>query len=236
MRKLKQMKANFNGENIQFLTSYFDMPSTLELYYQIAIEKIDLLKMRGIKLENGNFVIQRVRTPQPEPGTEKPERKKRKRRKSEEDIILFGDNSEKLAYEFATCCAPIPGDDVLGFVSVGKGVKIHRSSCPNAINMASKYGYRIIKTEWASAAKPSFLAGIKLTGTDDMGLINKLTSIISNEFKVNMKSLSLETRDNVFDGEIKLYVKNNEQLSSIITKLKSLEGIIGVQRMELAET
>ena len=232
-RKLKRIKANYNGENIQFLTNYYEMPSTLELYFQIALEKVDLTRLKVLTLENGLFII-----PKPKVGEIKAAeigaRKKRKKAKNSkaDQLILFGENSDGFAYEFAKCCEPIPGDDVLGFISVAGGVKIHRTNCPNAINLASKYGYRIIKTNWASEAKESFLVRLSLKGTDDVGLINKLTAIISHDFKVNMKSLTLGTQDNVFTGDVQLYVKDNDQLSSIIKKIKNVDGIIGVQRVE----
>jgi GTP pyrophosphokinase len=232
-RKLKSVKAKFNGENIQFLTNYFEMPSTLELYYQIALEKVELQKIRELTVENGMFVITK---PKPEEiqVSEISDRKKRKKAKKakKNDVILFGENSEGYKYEFAKCCEPIPGDDVLGFISVTGGVKIHRTNCPNAINLASKYGYRIIQTNWAQDAPKSFLARLSLEGTDDVGLINRLTAIISNDFKVNMKSLALGTKDNVFTGDVQLYVKDNDQLNSIIKKMKDIDGIIGVQRIE----
>ncbi|MCP4120634.1 MAG: bifunctional (p)ppGpp synthetase/guanosine-3',5'-bis(diphosphate) 3'-pyrophosphohydrolase [Bacteroidetes bacterium] len=233
MRKMKKIKANFNGENVQFLTSYFEMPSTLEFYYQIAMEKIDLLKIRGLAVEAGKFIPPKPKLPSFTETIAKVLKRPRKAKPKSNQVILFGENTDGFAYEFAKCCEPIPGDDVLGFISVSGGVKIHRTNCPNAINLASKYGYRIIKTTWASEADTSFLAGLKLTGTDDMGLINKLTSVISNDYQVNMKSLSLESKDNVFTGDVRLYVKDNDQLNSIIKKLKSLNGIIGVQRIEI---
>jgi len=235
MRKMKQIKATFNGENVQFLTSFFEMPSTLELYYQIAIEKIDLLRIKKLTVENGFFVVPKPKSPSFTETIVKVLNRPRKKKEKPREAIFFGENSEGFAYEFAKCCEPIPGDDVLGFISVSGGVKIHRTNCPNAINLAAKYGYRIIKTTWASEADTSFLAGLKLTGTDDMGLINKLTSVISHEFKVNMKSLALESKDNVFHGDVRLYVKDNDQLNSIIKKLKNLDGIIGVQRIEIAQ-
>lgn len=236
-RKMKGLKATFNGENIQFLTSFFEMPSTLELYYQIALEKVNLSQIRKLTLENGQFIIPKPKVKEPVKVNKVSDRKKRKKAKQskKDELIMFGENSDGYAYEFAKCCEPIPGDDVLGFISVAGGVKIHRTNCPNAINLASKYGYRIIKTNWASESDESFLARLSLTGTDDVGLINHLTSVISNDFKVNMKSLSLGTVDNVFKGDLELYVKDQEQLNAIIKKLKGIEGIVGVKRLEKTE-
>ncbi|MEZ5003904.1 MAG: RelA/SpoT family protein [Chitinophagales bacterium] len=235
-RKLKSIKANFNGENVQFLTVYFDMETTLDLYYNIAIDKIDLHKLKNIPLERGNFV-------QPKPKKEViiPEAKdevhhlresKPKSKKETTNIIEFGENGDNFAYEFAKCCEPIPGDDVIGFITVGGGVKIHRSNCKNVINSSAQYGYRIIKTSWKVKGDSSFLVQLRLKGTDDMGLISQITTIISKDYRVNIKGMNIETIDNVWVGYLKLFVKSDDQLEAIIKRLKKLNGIISVQRME----
>ncbi|MEZ5008322.1 MAG: bifunctional (p)ppGpp synthetase/guanosine-3',5'-bis(diphosphate) 3'-pyrophosphohydrolase [Chitinophagales bacterium] len=235
IRKLKSIKANFNGENVQFLTVYFGMETTLDLYYNIALDKLDLLKLKTIPLERGNFT-------QPKPKREviiaeddeahHLRETKTKSKKETTDIIEFGENGDHFAYEFAKCCEPIPGDDVIGFITVGGGVKIHRSNCKNVINSSAQYGYRIIKTSWKIKGDSSFLVHLRLKGTDDMGLINQITKIISNDYRVNIKGMNIETIDNVWLGHLKLFVKSDDQLNAIIKRLKKLNGIISVKRIE----
>ena len=112
-------------------------------------------------------------------------------------------------------------------------IKIHRTGCPNVVNLASKYGGRIIKTRWTANTTPAFLTTIKLLGLDDIGVISKLTTIISGDMKLNIQSISIETKDGVFEGLIKVFVKNNDQVNKLITKLKSISGINSVIREEI---
>ena len=228
-RKLRQVKANFNTENIQFLASYYKKNTPLDLYYDIAHEKVDLTKLKGFKIIGGNFEL---------PRPEKKEVKEFVPIANPEDIskntelVIFGDTSDMIPYEFAKCCAPIPGDDVVGFLSINGLVKIHRTSCNNMINLMSKYGYRIVKTRWTNPRKPEFLSGLMLDGLDDIGLINKLTNIISSEMKINMKSISLESKDGIFKGEIYVYIQHQDQLNELMQRMKQLPGIISVNRIE----
>ncbi|MBX7224919.1 MAG: bifunctional (p)ppGpp synthetase/guanosine-3',5'-bis(diphosphate) 3'-pyrophosphohydrolase [Chitinophagales bacterium] len=228
-RKLRQVKANFNTENIQFLANYYKKNTPLDLYYDIANEKVDLSKLKGFKIIGGNFEL---------PRPEKKEVKEFIPMTNAEDIskntelVIFGDTSDMIPYEFAKCCAPIPGDDVVGFLSINGLVKIHRTSCNNMINLMSKYGYRIVKTRWTNPRKPEFLSGLMLDGLDDIGLINKLTNIISSEMKINMKSISLESKDGIFKGEIYVYIQHQDQLNELMQKMKQLPGIISVNRIE----
>lgn len=145
--------------------------------------------------------------------------------------MIFGE-SNMIPYEFAKCCAPIPGDDVVGFLSINGMVKIHRTSCPNMLNLMSKYGYRIVKTRWTNPRKPEFLTGILINGLDDIGLMNNITQIISGELKLNMKSLSIESKDGIVEGTIYIYIQDQDQLNELINKLKQLQGIISVNRIE----
>ena len=155
-RKLRQLKANFNGENVQLLANYYKKNSILDLYYDIANDKVELSKLKGLKIIGGNFEM-----PKPEKKDLiihkefKPSLSPEEISKNTE-LVIFGE-SNMIPYEFAKCCAPIPGDDVVGFLSINGMVKIHRTSCPNMLNLMSKYGYRIVKTRWTNPRKPEFL-------------------------------------------------------------------------------
>jgi guanosine-3',5'-bis(diphosphate) 3'-pyrophosphohydrolase len=120
----------------------------------------------------------------------------------------------------------------MGFISINGMIKIHRTGCNNIINLASRYGYRIIKTSWTPKSAPAFLTTIKLNGLDDIGVMNKLTYIISKEMKLNMQSISLESKGGIFEGIIKIYVKDNQQLNELMEKLNNTKGINQVIREE----
>ncbi len=233
-RKMKQTKATFDERNVQMLTNYFKMQSTLEFYYNIALGKIDLAKLKALNLVGGYYEEHKVEQKKKSNFEVKAKILQPKIDKDAE-LILFGESSDKFAFEFAKCCAPIPGDDVLGFITVNGVVKIHRENCPNAVHMMSKYGYRVIKTKWNDRKSLSFLSEITLNGIDDIGLINKITNIISKEHKINMKSLAIESNDGVFEGAIKVFVKDNEELNSLVKRLKKIKGILNVKRIEKQE-
>ena len=135
-------------------------------------------------------------------------------------------------YTLANCCKPIPGDDVFGFVSSGKGLIIHRTNCPNAARLLSHFGHRVVKTKWAKNKEISFLTGVKIIGLDDVGVINKITNLISGELKININALTIEARDGLFEGNIRVYVHDKDELEELVIRLKKLPGIERVDRYD----
>ena len=148
------------------------------------------------------------------------------------DMLVIGEGIDKIEYKLSPCCHPIPGDDVFGFITINDGIKIHRTNCPNAIQLMSNYAYRIVKARWFGDQQIAFLAGIKMTGMDDVGVVNNITKIISSELKVNIRSLNIESNDGLFEGMIMLFVHDTEHLTTLIKKLKKLPGIIKVSRID----
>ncbi|MBC8151641.1 MAG: bifunctional (p)ppGpp synthetase/guanosine-3',5'-bis(diphosphate) 3'-pyrophosphohydrolase, partial [Bacteroidetes bacterium] len=130
------------------------------------------------------------------------------------------------------CCNPISGDDVFGFVSINEGIKIHRVSCPNAVELMSKHGNRVIKAKWTSQKDLAFLAGLRIMGTDRVGLISDMTKVISNELHINMRSITIDTKDGVFEGNIKLYVHDTGHLETLMRKLERIAGVFEVVRFD----
>ena len=151
-------------------------------------------------------------------------------RKTDSDLLLLGEDLDIIDYKFAKCCNPIAGDDVFGFVTVSDGIKIHRTTCPNAAELLSNYGYRIIKAKWASSRKHSFEATLSIIGTDRMGLVSDVSNIISEELKVNMRSLSINTEGGIFEGIIRLYVEDTSHLDTLVKKLEKVNGVVKVSR------
>ncbi len=150
----------------------------------------------------------------------------------ESDVLLIGEDLQKIDYTLAACCNPIPGDDVFGFVTVNEGIKIHRTNCPNAAQLMANYGYRIVKAKWNRQQELSFLTGLRIVGIDDVGLINSLTKVISNDFHVNIRSITVDTNDGIFDGTIKVFVNDKEHLDNLIKNLLDVKGITGVTRFD----
>ena len=117
----------------------------------------------------------------------------------------------------------------------GEGLKIHRTDCPNAAQLLANYGHRIVKTKWAKNKEISFLSGVRMVGLDDVGVIQKITNIISGELKMNMRSLSIDSNDGVFEGTIMVYVHDREELNKLVNRLSALEGISKIDRLESVE-
>ena len=225
-KELKKIKIESNHQLINDLSHQFKFQSALDFLYAIAIGKFDIKQLQKIKVVHGKLTIER----EPEK-VETVEEAVKKTLQKNAELLIFGDSGEKIDYKFATCCSPIPGDDVFGFITINEGIKIHKTNCPNAIQLMSKYGYRIIKTRWNKEHEISFLTEILVSGIDDTGVLQKITGLISGDLKLNMRSLSIESKDGIFEGTIGIYVHDTEQLDMLIEKMKSLEGILSVSRL-----
>ena len=153
--------------------------------------------------------------------------------KKESELIIFGESGDRIMYNLANCCKPIPGDDVFGFVTTGKGLTIHRTNCPNAAKLMSNYGHRIVKTKWAKNKEISFLTGLKIIGLDDVGVVNKITNLISGELRLNINALTIEAKEGLFEGNIRIYVHDKEELDELAQRLLQLPGIQKVDRYEM---
>jgi len=215
--------------NIESLFRKHKFDSAQEMYFRISIGSFELDKLKGYKLRQGKFVWAKG----PEPGTSKKTAVTEKFiPNAKEDTLLIGESMQKLDYTLANCCSPIAGDNVFGFITVSGGIKVHRKNCPNATNMLSKYAYRMMKAKWSSMAAAQFEVKIAFTGIDNVGLVNQLTTIISDNMKVNMKSISMESRDGIFEGSIKALVTNTSHLKDLMTKLKNVSGVHTVERVD----
>ena len=229
-RKFKQHNLKFNSDNVTFLTHYFGLHSATELYYRIAKGKIDLSKLRDIDESNGILQKKVQKT-----NLKKNEQEDTPVVNTKEDTLIIGDDFNGFDYKMAQCCNPIPGDKVFGFISISDGIKVHRYNCPNAENMMSKMAYRCIKAQWKSEKLIAREAAIKIMGIDQIGLVNKLTEIISKENNVNMKSIAFDTEDGIFEGKIKVMVYDTEHLELLMQKFEQVEGVQNVSRWDNQE-
>ena len=151
------------------------------------------------------------------------------------DTLLIGDDMQQIDFTLARCCNPIPGDDVFGFLTINEGIKIHRNLCPNAQQLLSNYGNRVIKARWASQIEKSYLVTINLDGIDRVGMIQDISKVISSELLINMRGLSVETYDGIFEGKIKVYVFDTQHLDILMTKLEEVEGVSSVSRADVED-
>lgn len=231
-RKLDGMGAGFHQHNIDELVTFYKVPSQLDLFYNIAVKQIDLKELKEF-----HVLGDKLEAPKPvKPVTEaKAETEQKQIPRKDSELIIFGESSDKIMYSLAKCCNPIPGDDVFGFVSTGKGLIIHRTNCPNATQMMANYSHRIVKTKWAKNKEISFLTGVKIIGIDDVGVINKITNIISGEMRINISALTIESKEGLFQGSIRIFVHDKEELDELVNRLKQLNGIQTVDRFDTEE-
>ena len=229
-RKLEGIGAVYNPFNIDQVMNYYKLNSQLDLLYKIATKNIDLKELKMFQV-----VGDKIEAPKPlvtltevvhDHNTPKPVSKK------DSELIIFGESSDQIKYSLAKCCNPIPGDDVFGFVSTGKGLIIHRTTCPNATQLLANYGHRVVKTKWAKNKEISFLTGLSIIGLDDVGVVNKITNIISGELKINIAALTIESKEGLFEGTIKVYVHDKDELEALVDRIKSLNGIQQVNRFD----
>jgi len=227
-RKLKSLKITYHTDNLNKLSYFFKLASTQELFIAVANGKIELkdlkeylasekeVENRGGEKNDGQQIealLNKVKGP-------------------ESDILLIGEDLQKIDYTLAACCNPIPGDDVFGFVTVSEGIKIHRTNCPNAAQLMANYGYRVVKAKWNKQQELTFLTGLHIIGIDDVGLINNITKVISGDFKVNMRSITVDTDNGIFDGSIMIFVNDKEHLDNLIENLLRVKGVTGVTRFD----
>jgi GTP diphosphokinase / guanosine-3',5'-bis(diphosphate) 3'-diphosphatase len=227
-RKIEGMGAAFNQHNIDELWTYYKLSSALDLFYQVAIKNIDLKELKEFKVFGD-----KIEAPRPVKIHEiKVDGVHHHLPKKDAELIIFGESSDKIVYNLANCCKPIPGDDVFGFVTTGKGLTIHRTNCPNAAKLMANFGHRIVKTKWAKNKEISFLTGLKIVGLDDVGVVNKITNLISGELRINIAAMTIEAKEGVFEGNIKLYVHDKEELDELVRSLLALPGIEKVDRYD----
>ncbi|MEI2747761.1 MAG: bifunctional (p)ppGpp synthetase/guanosine-3',5'-bis(diphosphate) 3'-pyrophosphohydrolase [Ferruginibacter sp.] len=228
-RKLDSMNAVMNQTNMEEIATFYKLSSSLDLLYEIAVKKIDLKELKEFTVHGDKVIAPRVN----KPVEEKPEYQELKpASKKDTELIIFGESSDRIMYTLANCCKPIPGDDVFGFISTGEGLKIHRTNCPNAARLLANYGHRVVKTKWAKNKEISFLTGLKIIGLDDVGVIHKITNLISGELKVNISAMTIEANDGIFEGNVKVFVHDKEELDHLVNKLLALPGIERVDRYD----
>ncbi len=230
-RKLRSQKIKFNEETINRLVTHFKLKTSQDLFYRIGSGAItnSMIKTFASSYHNAliSFFTRRIRrSPK-----EKPNTLEEGELSQQFDMLVFGEEEERLNYTLASdCCKPIPGDEVFGFLSVNDGIKVHKKNCPNALSMQSKFSYRIMQARWIDSTQEDFFADIYITGIDQLGLVSSITQVISQQMHVGMKSISFTEKGGTFSGSIRVIVKNNDILNSLIKKLRQVNGVDKVIR------
>ena len=226
-RKLKSQKINLTERVVNELVLYFKLKTSQDLFYRVGIGTIDNQKIKEFATTRSNvfmnFIKNKIRkTPHKEILNDEVT--------SKYDLLVFGKDAEKLEYKLANCCNPIAGDNVFGFITVNEGIKVHKKDCPNALQMQSNYAYRIMPAKWIDSSQEEYKAVIRLKGIDNIGVVNEVTQVISNNMHLAMYNMNFDTNDGIFTGKITVGVKNKDTLKTVIQNLSKISGIDKVIR------
>ncbi len=229
-RKFKKLKADFNNENIDILIKHFGFSNYTDLYFAFYEEELGMERLKDFVVEKGTFVLanppEKKTVVRPMPGDTG------KKNQIKPKLLINGESAEDLAYSLAICCKPVQGDDVFAYTTTNEGIKIHRTSCPNAENLLSKYGYRVMKADWSMSFNSSFVADLVINGIDDIGIVQRLTNILTNRLRVNMRAISMDGNEGYYEGRISVVVNNTDQLNFIINTLMEDDSVSSVNRVE----
>ncbi len=230
-RKLRHLKITLNESTINELVVFFKLKTSLDLFYRVGIGTINNQQLKDFAAQKSSSFINFFKKIKRSSPTLNPDEIQKDEISLNYDLLVFGKEEDKLDYKLASCCNPIPGDKVFGFVTINEGIKVHKTDCPNAISLRSNYAYRIIPAKWIDSSQQEFKATLKITGMDSLGLTNELTKVISNNMQVNIRSISLSSNAGVFNGEIAVIVPNLTVLKRLIDNIKKVDGIDKVIRI-----
>ena len=230
-RKLRHLKITLNENTTNELVNYFKFQTSLDLYYRAGIGAIENQQLKEFAAQKSNTLVNFFKKTMKRSPTSQSEQINKNEISKKYDLLVFGSEQDKLDYKLSSCCNPIPGDEVFGFVSINEGIKVHKKDCPNAISMQSNYAYRIIQAKWIDSSQEEFKAILKITGMDILGLTNDLTKVISNQMNVNIQSISLSSEAGIFNGQVAVVVQNNTILKKLIENIKKVDGVDKVIRV-----
>jgi len=229
-RKLKHLKITLNESVINELVNFFKLKTSLDLFYRVGAGAIENQQLKDFAAQKSNTLINFFknkikRSASTNQEIDKPEIT------SNYDLLVFGKEQDRLDYKHSSCCNPIPGDEVFGFVTINEGIKVHKKDCPNAISLQSNYAYRVMQAKWIDSSQQEFKAILNITGMDSLGLTNEITKVISNQMNVNIQSLNLQGDAGIFNGQVTVVVKNNIILKKLIENIKKIDGVDKVTRV-----
>lgn len=231
IRKLRHLRVNFSDAELNSIQKFFGAKTSHDIFYQVAIGLIDTKELKKYIDSKGVFnnLLSRLRK---RPTFISNKENIEPKEEGTLDMIVFGDDEKKLDYQLAQCCNPIPGDKIFGFVTINKGIKVHKETCPNAIDMRANYDYRVIPAKWVNSANRNFLIDISIEGIDRKGILNDITNLVSHTLNIDVKKFTINSDDGIFQGILTLFIKNTVQLEEVLQKLQNLEGVAKVKRLE----
>jgi len=231
LRKLKNWKIKSNDDLINYLVKHYKLDSGIDLFYLIATEKIELKEIKKLLLKYVGTSV-----------NNKPKDNNETKGKSEvvatkqtdnDEVLYIGENLKNIDYRMAKCCSPIPGDNVFGFITTQGGITIHRNNCPNASRLKGKYEYRVLEIKWMTSDENHFsIANLRITGTDELGIVGSITKVITDDLRVNMQSVNFQTMGKKFVGKVSVSIKNNEHLQQLMHKINKVVGVDKVIRVK----
>ena len=230
-RRLKNWKLEFNDAIASQLVKHFKYKSTHDFFCDIANEKLDVVAIKE-HLSQLNRKEPELIDQQNSRSAENFVKTKAEITEYSSEVLIIDKSLTNVDYKLAKCCNPIFGDEVFGFVTVSGGIKIHRTNCPNASEMRARFGYRIVKAQWTGEAGSNYLAAIKVIGDDDIGIVSNISQVISKELKLKVRSISVDSNGGLFEGTVTVFVNNNQVLTTLIKKVKSIKGVLSVSRID----
>lgn len=230
-RKLRHLKVALNENTVNEMVIFFKLRTSLDLYYRVGIGSIENSQIKEYAALKSNTFINFFKNKIKRTPSYYPENIQKEELSNNFDLLVFGVDQDKLDYKLSSCCNPIPGDDVFGFVTINEGIKVHKKDCPNALSLQSNYAYRIIFAKWIDSSQQVFKAILDITGMDSLGLTNELTKVISSNMHVNIQSISLSSEAGIFKGQVVVIVQNNTILKRLTDNIKKIDGIDKVTRV-----
>ena len=226
-KRLELLGVPVTPDNLARILAYFNLPTAPEFYYRLAVGQVDGREIRDSLFRDDAPVPRASSVLEPKTF----DHEVAKIRGVRSDLLVVGTGTDQFNHSLARCCNPIPGDDVFGF-ETDQGLIIHRTSCPRAVDLMSNYGNRIVRAKWTDQLELAFLAGIRLKGSDRVGIVNDVTRIISTSLKVNMRSITVDANDGFFEGQILVFVNDTDHLDKLIQRLSKVQGVLQVERFE----
>lgn len=221
-RRFKNWKIENPDEALLKIQKHLKLKKPTDIFIRVSEGKIDLSVLKSLvtseDIESTTFKneISKVNITKPESAKEQ----------TSSDFLIIDEKLVNIDYKLAKCCNPIFGDDIFGFVTVSEGIKIHRITCPNANQLHNRWGYRVVKAKWKGSSKAgAFQSTIKITGTDELGMLNRISEVISKDLKVNMRNLAINSKNGLFEGIIQLYVEDTKHLETLLYRLSKIQGV-----------
>ncbi|WP_291855061.1 RelA/SpoT family protein [Marinilabilia sp.] len=231
-RRLKNWKMELTDQLIGQLVKYFRYKSVHDFFRDIAEDKLDAVAVKEYILKDREKEKELAGSQLAGRSAENFVTPAEKEEETAQDVLLIDKNLSNVNFQLAKCCNPIFGDDIFGFVAVSGGIRIHRKNCPNAPDMRKKYGYRIVPARWTGEAGGSYLAALKVTGEDDIGIVTNISQVVSKDMGLKMRSINVNSHDGVFEGTLSVFVNNKQLLNTLMKKIKSIRGVFDVSRFD----